>query len=106
MSKVLVFVVLICLLLAFILGAVLFSRPGDDHTWRDEQLDQVAVESAWQWARLKLYAGYLLAGLTIALVTGAGMGLSDVAEQKGHYHQPDTGRLPAHCQAVGAALAE
>jgi hypothetical protein len=101
MSKVLTFVVLICLLLAFILGAVLFTRPGDDHTWRDEQLDRVAVESAWQWAWLKLYAGYLLAGLTIALVAGAGWALVMWLNKKATTIDPTPAGYPLIVRRLG-----
>ena len=68
---------LICVLLACVLGAVAAFAllPRADHNWRDQQLAVLEVEKARQWAQLWLYAGYVLAGVTIAIVTAAGWAL-------------------------------
>jgi len=65
---------LICVLLACVLGgmAVAALSPKADHNWRDEQFDRIEVESAQSWTRLKLYAGYVLTGVTISVLAGAG----------------------------------
>jgi hypothetical protein len=101
MYKVLTVVILICLLLTFVLGAMLFSRPGDDHDWRDEQLDRIEVQQAQNWARLRLYAGYFLAGLAIAIIAGAGWALVMWLNKKATTIDPTPSGYPLIVRRLG-----
>jgi hypothetical protein len=104
MNKILAFAFTVCILLAFVLGALLVAtaaRSEPDHAWRDAQLDRVEVERAQNWARLELYAGCALAGVAIALVAGAGWAVVMWLNKKATTIEPTPAGYPLIVRRLG-----